>query len=392
MLLLIVNCLYAQEKQITKDINTIYNERPRWENNSKIKLQFVRQYGGLEDTTSHYLNKPYSVAVDSKDNLYILDKGNYMIQKYDKNGQYIKSIGRRGQGPGEFQNPYNIEIDKDNNVYVNDFNSPSRGKILILNTDGRELRRSNIKDVYLYDFKITNSQRLVFSKVVFKSGLTYLIPGEKLGKDNNRYPCIKILTISGDSIKEFKLKQREKPYEDNILISLGHNIYYTIDSDDNVIVSFSAQNRIEKYSQDGNLILQISRNTGVKETDKAEIIDVKRAGNLISRYGIYNIFSYGVSVDSQNRIWIFSHIRQYTKEERALMSAHSNDETGTIPPLVIQNLWQFEVFDKNGVWLQKVTFDKGNYSGIGCEIENDRIFLIDSSNEAAIYEYKIISN
>ena len=223
-----------------------------------------------------------------------------------------------------------------------------------------------------------------------------LRPGEKFGKDSNMYYAIKILTVNGDSVKEFNLKQREKPYKDEILAGEGHNISgFDIDINNNIVVAYSAQNRIEKYSQDGDLILQISRNIGIKETDKTEKKDVIKNGQIVAQYGIFNRFSYDISVDGQNRIWVLSHIRQYTSNELSSMYKSRTDITRTLPQVIIHYILQFEVFDSKGIWLQRVNFDKGNYSGLGnlrCKISNDRLFLIDPVYELALYEYKIINN
>lgn len=40
--------------------------------------------------------------VDSKNNYYLLDKGNFRIQVFDKEGKFIRTIGKKGRGPGEF--------------------------------------------------------------------------------------------------------------------------------------------------------------------------------------------------------------------------------------------------------------------------------------------------
>jgi len=51
------------------------------------------------------------IAIDKEENVYITDTGNYRIQKFDKNGNFLQSIGRKGQGPGEFQWTMQLKID-----------------------------------------------------------------------------------------------------------------------------------------------------------------------------------------------------------------------------------------------------------------------------------------
>ncbi len=58
------------------------------------------------------------IAVDSQGNLYVLDSGNQRIQKYDSDGNYIQTIGRKGQGPGEFMRPFDILLDEQDNIFL----------------------------------------------------------------------------------------------------------------------------------------------------------------------------------------------------------------------------------------------------------------------------------
>lgn len=70
-------------------------------------------------TDLHYMfYQVTDIGIDSEENIYILDSGNKRIQKYDKNGQYILTIGKEGIGPGEFQSPTKLLIDKNDFIYV----------------------------------------------------------------------------------------------------------------------------------------------------------------------------------------------------------------------------------------------------------------------------------
>jgi hypothetical protein len=45
------------------------------------------------------------VAVDRGGRMYVLDSYAYRVRVYDRNGTFIRDIGRRGEGPGEFRRP-----------------------------------------------------------------------------------------------------------------------------------------------------------------------------------------------------------------------------------------------------------------------------------------------
>jgi hypothetical protein len=81
---------------------------------------------GREDDENYLFYRVRGVALDSEENIYVLDKGNFRIQKFDKNGECLQTIGRKGQGPGEFQAALGFFIDAEDNIYLNDFRQIDR--------------------------------------------------------------------------------------------------------------------------------------------------------------------------------------------------------------------------------------------------------------------------
>lgn len=59
------------------------------------------------------------IAVDEEGALYVLDNKACTIRKFSREGKFITSFGRRGQGPGEFLNPNKLYLQKDS-LYVLD--------------------------------------------------------------------------------------------------------------------------------------------------------------------------------------------------------------------------------------------------------------------------------
>jgi DNA-binding beta-propeller fold protein YncE len=78
-------------------------------------------------------------ASDAADNTFISDGYiNSRVAKVDKDGNWIKSWGDRGSGPGQFNTPHAIATDANGNVYVAD-----RGnhRIQVFDNDGNFLRQ-----------------------------------------------------------------------------------------------------------------------------------------------------------------------------------------------------------------------------------------------------------
>jgi len=86
--------------------------------------------------------QPTDVAWDSKGNIYITDGYvNSRVAKYDKDGDWVKSWGDQGTGPGQFRLPHAIVADRNNNLYVRD---RTNRRIQVFDTDGKFLRMFTI--------------------------------------------------------------------------------------------------------------------------------------------------------------------------------------------------------------------------------------------------------
>lgn len=76
---------------------------------------------GKSEPENYLFYRIRDVAVDRDGNIYVADMSNYRVQVFDRNGEYLRTIGRSGEGPGEFERPTKIRIDNaDDRIFVED--------------------------------------------------------------------------------------------------------------------------------------------------------------------------------------------------------------------------------------------------------------------------------
>ena len=82
------------------------------------------------------VNLPRDVAVTADGSLYVVDSGNFRVQKFSPDGKFISAFGSIGRQGGQFSRPKEIALDKDENIYVVD---AAFGNFQIFNPEGKLL-------------------------------------------------------------------------------------------------------------------------------------------------------------------------------------------------------------------------------------------------------------
>jgi hypothetical protein len=78
------------------------------------------------------------IVVDDDENIYVSDSKAAFIKVFDKSGNYLRTIGKKGQGPGEFLYPFEILVMPQGELMVNDLNQL---RVHFFSLDGKFLRQ-----------------------------------------------------------------------------------------------------------------------------------------------------------------------------------------------------------------------------------------------------------
>lgn len=84
-------------------------------------------------------NQPTDVAFGKSGQVYVSDGyGNSRVVEFDRQGKFIRAWGKYGTGPGEFNLPHSVAVDRDGNVYVGDRENQ---RIQIFDPEGHFLKQ-----------------------------------------------------------------------------------------------------------------------------------------------------------------------------------------------------------------------------------------------------------
>ena len=108
-----------------------YPATPAEDRTGRIELAEDLVLGRDESDPNQVFYRLRDVDVDSDGNLWVLDGGNHRIQVFDREGRFVRSLGREGQGPGELESPGGLAIVGDRLVV-----RAARLRLILFDLDG----------------------------------------------------------------------------------------------------------------------------------------------------------------------------------------------------------------------------------------------------------------
>jgi len=122
-------------------------ENPKKPISEQPLLRLVKdlRIGAEESRPEYMFSRIRSIAIDSRENMYIVDDKENKIKVFGRDGKFLRTIGRAGQGPGEYGRPYDIFITAKDEVIITD---GERMLIHAFSIDGRWLASTSLRSFF----------------------------------------------------------------------------------------------------------------------------------------------------------------------------------------------------------------------------------------------------
>ncbi len=236
-------------------------------------VSHVMSIYGYGPTADEQLLNPDGLAFDDAGNFYIADSGHSRILVFDPNGGYLRTIGTKGTGENEITFPLGVAVQGDR-LYVT---SMVLSKMIIYDLQGEV-----IQEVVLdRPIRVKN----------YKDQLWMTTPGQ-----------IWLTDLEGNVLRTFFRRGQAEG-------QLNYPNGLAFDSEDNVFVSDTMNNRIQAISKDGNLVIE-------------PLGEPTRSMNQEDRlFGL----GMGAAIDDQDRLYIVDAFRSSIR-----VFNHDGDELAEI--------------------------------------------------------------
>lgn len=388
ILVLAALVLSGQKIETVDGVRLVHNSGPgAWGKASKVTLEPVRVLGDVDtadENLAFYI--PVNIVLDTAGNMYVLDSGNHRIQKFDPAGKYLATIGRQGQGPGEFYYPSWMSLDAQGFLYVSD---PNNNRVQVLTPEGKDHKTIRFNEGVAGDVFWTKPAGLIMGA----PRLRLRFMADDAEKKAELPKLVKMIDTDGKTLKEFA---DPRDFKDDMVNTAANEVVLAVDAAGQVYLAFPRQNRIEKHAADGRLLWRADRELPytmeVKEKGNVD----RSGGNMRVQMPQINQSTNGVAVDGAGRVWIVTLARQLKQEEQVGLGITMTSSSGGGRTIGYQvrgdteirttDAYKLEVFDAAGVLLGSIPLD---FFVDGIFIYGDRLFLMDKYRGSQFREYKI---
>ncbi len=369
-----VACSEVRERSYTIEIvdgvSHVHNIAPQSKDWGIFTLEYVQSFGGLNEADENFqFSNAIDAAIDEQDNIYILDSGNYRVQVFDSAGVYQRTIGRKGQGPGELQNGFSLDIAGNGDVVILDRVKRSLERF---DSHGRFIKRVRLSQDYSF-FRLTGPESFCAPLVesVFPKYVGLMISPGFGRKPSEGLLCAAAVDLADGTTRGFC-----PGIPEDADLTFGSQINASaleVDSARQIYVAFKYQNRIDKYAPDGRLRLTIERPLGFPVVYEP-VERLWMSGSVGRKFREFGgtLVSERLGIDGGVRIWVVTYTDQPLKD----------DKLNQIKP----GSKVFDVFTPDGILLTRVPFPDARL--VFLRMHGNRLLFTDE-DYLTIHQYRI---
>ncbi len=279
------------EIQEENGVTVVYNPKTPLYEGDVLHFEEDLVIGESEGQEEYMFSEVRDMDVDPEGNIYVLDSKETHIQVFDKEGNYIRTIGQKGQGPGEMQSSRSLSITPNNEIMVSDWTARA---LHFFSLDGKFLKLINLKGMLWFLKPVADSQNHIVA------GYTVM--------DQTVTSYLKIFNpdmTEKKAIYSYQVAQYPK------VNPLFAQCFWQIDRDDHIIWGYNGVYEIRFLKPDGSLFMKIT-----KDYDPVKITEQEKQQFIKSNYGEepppeielswdshYHPFLY-LSVDDKGRVFV----------------------------------------------------------------------------------------
>jgi DNA-binding beta-propeller fold protein YncE len=322
----------------------------------KIELKLIMAWGDEEyDDENQFFRMPMDIKIGQDGLVYILDSGDDRIKVFDRSGKYVRTIGRRGQGPSDLLSPRVLAFDSDNNIIVAD-------------NYNRRIQTFDPGGNYLYSFRLKGVKRPSYISVNSKNEIL-------VHSHENTFITGSLITLYNSRGK--KLREIGNLYYKPKSLLETAGIFFAVDKEDNIFIAYYGVPFFWKYSNDGQALMVSAFDMTGKKVQK------HKDGYRVIGHMKANA-SCGISLDRHGYVYLITSGREVKEEDKFFIVS-----TKKYPrKLDLENTDRFRllVFNPEG---KIIAAKKLNVFCGGIYVHENSLFIIDPYMALKIYEYRI---
>jgi len=274
-----------------------------------------------------FLESPIDLAIDSEGNLYVCDYQAHDIKVFNSSGKFLNRIGRQGQGPGEFNMPFNLALTKE--------------RLIVWEISNRRFSVFSNKGGYLKSIQVQMSDGMPRKLRALPNG-DFVIEKYKMFFGDNEKPQECLIEIFSPNL-EFKEtvysrdtwenKYITKPHRTNVPMPFSPTVHWDVSPDGKIITGYSETFLLEIYDGQGSKISQFEHKYNpvkVTSEDKEKFFSgitsrsssgetIQGAPDFIKKNTKFPKFKpafYNFMIDSEGNILVFCHQKDNTADYR----------------------------------------------------------------------------